>query len=670
MKFRSLTLYKSFAVVLLLGLTSSLKGQYCVTGNCNNNTYVNSVDPNTIEYDNMVSVFHSTMVRESDGTIKIWGQGTAHNGNSQNNNTAPPQVINSTNYGSGTNALTGTILRFTAASSTNSQQFAVLTTDGLYIWGNSGILIPNVSNQSGGAFRKVSIGTYGVAGVKANGLPNGVNPSDVKMMFGTRDGLAIVTCAGTAWVISSNGSTYGDGVTDSNANDLVWHRVSTAANTPLTNVVAVRGTYRTMMALTASGQIYTWGDGTRLGNNTGASDRNFATLMNLPTGLTPKMIGMTYSSSTANGNSAGRSYYVLGTDGRLFSLGQNALRQLGTGNTNATNNWTQVTASETVNGTAHSLSNNIAWISPQEHDGNGSYPAIAVLTNDGKLWSWGGNNGNMLGGSGNSIDPTFMPGRTTGVYDASKLNDTDKINAVELGGHTTLVIKQCTTKFGYVGHKINGSMANNTTDSGNEAEFNFSDTAELSVCGAVTAPVVKNLKICAGTIANLADAEPASLPSGATGINWWMNATATIPVPNPASVSPGTYYATYAGLTVICPIAMTVSNLTPADPEYSNCVCYEPPTTMGTGPDTKLGITLLKRAGSGSADNWPMARKSGHIALESNTKGFVITRLSTTEIGTLITHPQEGMMVYDTTAKCLKIYEGSSWSCFNQPACP
>jgi hypothetical protein len=45
-----------------------------------------------------------------------------------------------------------------------------------------------------------------------------------------------------------------------------------------------------------------------------------------------------------------------------------------------------------------------------------------------------------------------------------------------------------------------------------------------------------------------------------------------------------------------------------------------------------MGITLLKRAGGDTAGNWPMARKSGHIALESNSKGFVITRLSTVEI--------------------------------------
>ena len=99
------------------------------------------------------------------------------------------------------------------------------------------------------------------------------------------------------------------------------------------------------------------------------------------------------------------------------------------------------------------------------------------------------------------------------------------------------------------------------------------------------------------------------------------------------------------------------------------CACYNPANTTGIGPDTKLGVTLLQRAGMDDADQWPMARKSGHIALESNTKGFVITRVAKADLGG-ITTPQEGMMLYDTTDKCLKIYADGIWSCFSRPACP
>lgn len=97
--------------------------------------------------------------------------------------------------------------------------------------------------------------------------------------------------------------------------------------------------------------------------------------------------------------------------------------------------------------------------------------------------------------------------------------------------------------------------------------------------------------------------------------------------------------------------------------------CYEPGTVSGLGTDTKMGITLLKRAGNTSSDNWPMVRKSGFVALESNSRGFVITRIDKANLGN-IASPQEGMMVYDNTDKCLKIYSDGAWKCFSQIACP
>ena len=100
----------------------------------------------------------------------------------------------------------------------------------------------------------------------------------------------------------------------------------------------------------------------------------------------------------------------------------------------------------------------------------------------------------------------------------------------------------------------------------------------------------------------------------------------------------------------------------------NGCVCYNDSFTGSAGVDTKHGITLLQRAGVDNG-NWPMIRKSAYTALESNTKGFVITRMTTSEI-TAIVSPQEGMMVYDTVAKCLKLYDGTAWSCFVTPTCP
>ncbi len=100
-------------------------------------------------------------------------------------------------------------------------------------------------------------------------------------------------------------------------------------------------------------------------------------------------------------------------------------------------------------------------------------------------------------------------------------------------------------------------------------------------------------------------------------------------------------------------------------------ICYNTVTNTATGIDTNHGITLLNRAGVDNG-NWPMVRKSGYTVLESSKKGFVITRLNTSEIP-LITKPEEGMMIYDIDEQCLKINTDgttSGWRCFSTPACP
>lgn len=102
-------------------------------------------------------------------------------------------------------------------------------------------------------------------------------------------------------------------------------------------------------------------------------------------------------------------------------------------------------------------------------------------------------------------------------------------------------------------------------------------------------------------------------------------------------------------------------------------VCYKKAVTGGIAEDTLFGITLLGRAGAENS-NWPMVRKGGWMALESNTKGFVINRISfdTNNLPVGISPPDfvEGMMVFDTTNDCMKIFNGTNWSCFSTQTCP
>ena len=109
----------------------------------------------------------------------------------------------------------------------------------------------------------------------------------------------------------------------------------------------------------------------------------------------------------------------------------------------------------------------------------------------------------------------------------------------------------------------------------------------------------------------------------------------------------------------------------------SQCIlpyCYKPAATSGTVLETKHGITALGRAGSGDADKWPMVRKGAWTALEAKTKGFVPNRLAFDASGNPISITSsnfvEGMMVYDTTNNCLKIYDGTAWKCYTTQTCP
>lgn len=103
----------------------------------------------------------------------------------------------------------------------------------------------------------------------------------------------------------------------------------------------------------------------------------------------------------------------------------------------------------------------------------------------------------------------------------------------------------------------------------------------------------------------------------------------------------------------------------------NGCYCYKLPEKVAGNPNpVKHGITALNRAESDNSQ-WPQARQSAWTVLESKTKGFVVNRLTTSEIAAIPTaNLVEGMMVYDKDAHCLKIYNGTLWSCFNTQTCP
>ncbi|MBZ4189460.1 hypothetical protein [Niabella beijingensis] len=431
--------------VLLSGFSRTAQAQ-CV--NCGN-SFLNVTDPNTIDYDNMVSLFHSTFSRQANGKVLIWGELTKSNGISNN---LTPVELNSTNYP----GLTGQILKFAGGSnSKNNAQFVVLTTDGLFAWGKQGYLLSTNLTYSA-SFQQIT-----------NGLPSGVSPADVKMLFGTYETLALLTCNGNVYVLSQNARMRGVGAS-SGGSSSSWYQVTqgTTGNPALGNVVALRGAPGALMALKSDGTVWTWGREAYAGDGNGStSSYTRATQMTTPSGVTPKMIG-------ATGTTSRTSYYILGTNGFVYSLGANSYRQLGDRSTTERTSWVRV---KSGSGSNDYLSD-VAWISPNEHDAYGG-SGVNALTNSGTIWAWGSNDGRMLGFSvdGGNYNPTSNPGGLT---------SSDKIVAVETGGHTSMTVKKCSGRFGYVGHRVNGSMADGSTSDVYEPNYNFLQTAFLDICGA------------------------------------------------------------------------------------------------------------------------------------------------------------------------------------------
>ena len=509
---------------------------------CHENTFVKSTDPNTLEYDNIVCAFHATILKESNGTIKVWGDEAHANGSTHV--LAPVEVTPANGYN-----YTGTPLRVTAGSYAGStlssvvHQFALLTTTGLHIWGVPGTLI-NTGIKNTNAFGPITVNG------NPTGLPTGVSPANVKMLFGAYRTLAIVTDDGHVWVLSFNGEKNGDGTSQSASNNIIWHQVCTSSGITLKQVVAMRGNTNALMALSSDGKVYTWGSNTYI-NSGGPANRTYATEITLPSGLTPKMIGMAP-------NGTDNSYYVLGTNQYLWAMGNNAVRQLGDFTTTNRNTWVHVRSD------SGTFLDSIAWFSPQEHDNN--YAAVNALTVDGKLYSWGSNAGQMIGMGGATASNPFYMGRG--------LAANDYLLAVETGGHITMIVRECTFRYGYLGHRVDGSMGDGTDDNTNESIFNFSSTAVVNLCGAPTAPITKDLKLCQGLgqTVNLQDAFIGDVPAGESLV--WLDSNGD-PVTNFIMDSIGTYSAVFQG--GVCPVdpssVVNVSFYTPADvPMYNLCL--------------------------------------------------------------------------------------------------
>lgn len=219
------------------------------------------------------------------------------------------------------------------------------------------------------------------------------------------------------------------------------------------------------------------------------------------------------------------------------------------------------------------------------------------------------------------------------------------------------MFKDCDFKLGYIGHSSNGSYATTSSPAGSTFDvFKFDGARLNNLCAIYTPPypVVENLKTCPSNTVDLANALLSTTPAGYT-LQWWTTPYRTpgTQVADPTKAGVGTYYAFFVRDVDDCPnvegIEMKVSYYTSADAAYVDCGCELPPNTQPATDFTLTGISNLV----GFANGWPGNVPNGFIAIESKNKGFVITRVANTNA---ITNPIEGMLIYDISAPCVKLY--------------
>ena len=408
----------------------------------------NACNPGRI-YDQIQSGFHTTIATRPNGTYTTWGEYSRPTGNT--NNLVPMDITPANGF-----AYTGTPLFASLGSnSSNNVQMFIMTTDGLYAWGTRNIVVQTAVTAAT-TFQAIT-------------MPTGVTPADVTQMIATNRALALVTTAGEIWISGTVAQLYGSGATLPPA-ATPWRQVTTsdAGNPVLTGVVDLRITPRAALAVTNTGQWYTWGTATYLGDGSGPIARDRATPMTAPFVGLPKMITMTSDGTNP-------SYFALHpTNGLIYALGNNTYGQLGIGNTTAQAGWVTVQASAGVDLT------NVIMISGNDQDGRGQEATMGAITSTERLYLWGSNSGPGMGGGTAGEGAMFTYPRSPNGFTFG----TDVPLYVEVGGHTSSYLKECADRYCYIGHKINGSMGDNVSAGSFIPSFDCANTPQALICGA------------------------------------------------------------------------------------------------------------------------------------------------------------------------------------------
>lgn len=356
--------------------------------------------PAASAHDLLASSVNGTVVINGQPALSYWGQGSS----SADAGVNVPLPLTLYEY-------TGSPLGVAASgvSTSNGTQMWILSTTGLWGWGYSA----NTINAA-----------VGNTSLTKMALPTGVTIGNVAFIRSSKGGLALVTTSGAVWMKAGAGSScdasvYGDA---SSALDNNWHQVTTAASTPLTGVTELSFTGTAAMAITSSGTVYVWGLNTLRGNSTAAATRSRATLMTLHSDFTALQVPRKAEIIQTGTNAAAQ--FLLGANGKVYSLGGNLNGVLGIGNTTDQTSWSMLSLT------------NVSKLSSNNPFPNSVY-SIGALTATGTLYLWGSNANGVLGGGSTThyTSPTIPALSALGT----SVTAVDNINGFELGGQQTII---------------------------------------------------------------------------------------------------------------------------------------------------------------------------------------------------------------------------------------
>lgn len=758
------------------GLTTGLYGAYPINGEVEDYmlavdtsiAYPQSCDPS----DNRLgllspikALYHGSIVKTANGDFLVFGSGANPTGGQQGTPAKVQSGLNGFEFAGSPVMLTGF-----------SHQYFLLTTTGLYTWGYG----------YGGNVFSVN------ARMNQVPLPPGVGPAQVQFMDSgnsNNDGaIAILTKSGEIWIRSNKIGlhVHGDGNSDADA----WHKVMLDANTPLSAMKDIRIVGDAAIA-TDGYTFYTWGSKISLGRGQEVTSKGYATIMQTPAGA--KLPIMQQEISASSGNSA--SYYIRDGAGKVFVLGGNLRGQLGLGHNGEVTNWTAIAFMNEqpdepgVQPDVTKPIKKVIWISASNSDG--LYPHFSLITAENRNYTVASNASGGYGSIGGAPSATsdYLPTAVTMNGGTKKL--TGKMIYVASGGHISILIRDKSDRYGYVGHTIEGSDGCNSCTN-NPAEFNFTLPPSTGpVCGNTAydfgdlderynlgdqashqikySQLDNPLKL--GKIAADSDEEPqftvsgkennadgddldgkgnlidedafvsGRLPAKTAGAAYilkvpltnntgkkaylyafidWNNdgkfsAAEALVKEVPASATPQEIELSWEDVGEIAGCSNEMmrsfirlrlttdllvddldtpvderSHLKASDGEVEDyyldwrcpevLYCYLPGMAEGEVLESSLGITSQKKTLTESYDNWPISRHGAWLVLESKTKGFVLNRVAFTAsglpVGIPADHFVEGMMVYDSSNNCLKVYTTADngltykWFDISQQSCP